>query len=145
MGAYLFNSACWVIFMLYVVCRFFQSSFLKTIRVSNSLDPDQGQHFVGPDLGLICLQRLSADDNCRQRLGFRKGELHWKDCYFVAWTGPCGLTFWKCSWKDNFEKILQLCKICNFLKNKKNNSGTVLSECQTVRSQFRTDILSVLN
>ena len=30
--------------------------------VSNSLDPDQAQHFVGPDLGPNCLQRLSADD-----------------------------------------------------------------------------------
>ena len=27
--------------------------------MSNSLDPDQGQHFVGPDLGPNCLQSLS--------------------------------------------------------------------------------------
>ena len=26
------------------------------IRVSNSLDPDQAQLYVGPDLGLNCLQ-----------------------------------------------------------------------------------------
>ena len=32
----------------------------NTIRVSNSLDPDQDRHFVGPDLGSTCLQRLSA-------------------------------------------------------------------------------------
>ena len=25
-------------------------------------DPDQARHFVGPDLDLKCLQRLSADD-----------------------------------------------------------------------------------
>ena len=31
-------------------------------RVSNSLDPDQAHHFVRPDLGPNCLQRLSADD-----------------------------------------------------------------------------------
>ena len=31
--------------------------------MSNSLDPDQAQCFVGPDLGLNCLQRLSAEDN----------------------------------------------------------------------------------
>ena len=45
-------------------CRlliFFKSSFSKnsyknTIRVSNSLGPDQAQHFVGPDLGPNCLQ-----------------------------------------------------------------------------------------
>ena len=29
--------------------------------MSNSLDPDQARHFVGPDLGPNCLQRLSAD------------------------------------------------------------------------------------
>ena len=30
--------------------------------MSNSLDPDQARHFVGPVLGRNCLQRLSADD-----------------------------------------------------------------------------------
>ena len=30
--------------------------------MSNSLDPDQAQHLVRPDLGPNCLQRLSADD-----------------------------------------------------------------------------------
>ena len=34
--------------------------------MSNSLDPDQARHFVGPDLGTNCLQRLSADDTSRQ-------------------------------------------------------------------------------
>ena len=34
--------------------------------MSNSLDLDQACHFVGPDLGPNCLQRLSADDTCRQ-------------------------------------------------------------------------------
>ena len=38
------------------------AGFFITIRVSNSLDPDQARHFVGPDLGPNCLQRLSADD-----------------------------------------------------------------------------------
>ena len=32
----------------------------------NSLDPDQAQHFVVPDLGPNCLQRLSADDKSRE-------------------------------------------------------------------------------
>ena len=36
--------------------------------VSKSLDPDQVQHFVGPDLGPNCLQRLSADINCESHL-----------------------------------------------------------------------------
>ena len=39
---------------------FLQNSFTDTIRVSNSLDPDQGQHFVIPDLDPNCLHRLSA-------------------------------------------------------------------------------------
>ena len=34
--------------------------------MSNSLDLDQARHLVGPDLGPNCLQRLSADDTCRQ-------------------------------------------------------------------------------
>ena len=34
----------------------------NTVRVSNSLDPDQDSHFVGPDLGPNYLQELSADD-----------------------------------------------------------------------------------
>ena len=34
--------------------------------MSNRLDPDLAQHFVGPDLGPICLQKLSADDRRRQ-------------------------------------------------------------------------------
>ena len=40
--------------------------FFKTIRASNSLDPDQARHFDGPDLGPNCLQRLSADDKSRR-------------------------------------------------------------------------------
>ena len=35
--------------------------------MSNSLDSDQARHFVGPDLGPNCLQRLSADNTSRQR------------------------------------------------------------------------------
>ena len=38
--------------------KFFQDLYQI---VSNSLDPDQDQRFVGPDLGPNCLQRLSAD------------------------------------------------------------------------------------
>ena len=30
--------------------------------MSNSLDPDQARHFVGPDQVPNCLQRLSADN-----------------------------------------------------------------------------------
>ena len=40
--------------------------FRNTIRVSNSLGPDQDRHFVGPDLEPNCLQRLSEDDQSRR-------------------------------------------------------------------------------
>ena len=33
--------------------------------MSNSLDPDQDRHSVGPDLDPKCLQRLSAEDKSR--------------------------------------------------------------------------------
>ena len=36
--------------------------------MSNSLDQDQVRHFVGPDLGPNCLQRLSADNTYKQRI-----------------------------------------------------------------------------
>ena len=36
--------------------------------MSNSLDPDQAQHFVGLDLGPNCLQSLSAEETSRQAL-----------------------------------------------------------------------------
>ena len=49
--------------MFFDVCFFNQinCSFMNTIRVSNSLGPDQVRRFVGPDLSPNCLQRLSAD------------------------------------------------------------------------------------
>ena len=46
---------------------FFKISFRNTLRVSNSLDPDQARHFVGTGLDPNCLQKLSADDTSRQR------------------------------------------------------------------------------
>ena len=58
----------------FVACCFFskstfwKNSFMSTIRVSNSLDLDQARHFVGPDLGPNCLQKLSADDIRRQKV-----------------------------------------------------------------------------
>ena len=62
---------CWVIFHAFVVdCRCFfkitisENSFKKTIRVSNSLDPDQSPNFVGPDL-VPKMQKLSADNISR--------------------------------------------------------------------------------
>ena len=48
--------------------KFLQDLVLFIIWVSNMLDPDQARHYVGPDLGPICLQRLWADDIRRQRV-----------------------------------------------------------------------------
>ena len=36
--------------------------------MSNSLNLDQAQHFVRPDLGPNCLQMLSADNTSRQKI-----------------------------------------------------------------------------
>ena len=37
--------------------NYLKNSFNMIIRISNSFDPGQDQHFVSPDLGLNCLQR----------------------------------------------------------------------------------------
>ena len=49
---------------------FFQNQLFRKIisgipSMSNSLDSDQARHFVRPDLGPNCLQKVSADDNGR--------------------------------------------------------------------------------
>ena len=54
--------------------------FFNTIRVSNSLDPDQARHFVRPDLGPNCLQRLSAD--------IASKELNTKQLVDTFWLKP---------------------------------------------------------
>ena len=41
---------------------FSKTSYRNITRVSNNVDPDQAQQYIGPDLGPNCLQRLSADD-----------------------------------------------------------------------------------
>ena len=47
---------------------FLKKKIRNTTRMSNSLDPDQSLHVVGPDLGPNCLQRLSVDHTSRQRV-----------------------------------------------------------------------------
>ena len=55
----------------FLLCaNFFQNQLFRKIlsgipSVSTSLDPDQTRHFVGSDLGLNCLLKLSADDTRR--------------------------------------------------------------------------------
>ena len=67
--AFLQLFACWVILHVWLTSAdifstklsVFKNSFWSTIRVSNSLDPDQDRHSVGPDLDPNCLQGLLAD------------------------------------------------------------------------------------
>ena len=40
---------------------------MNIIRLSTSLDPDQAQYFVEPDLDPNCIQKFSADDNSSYR------------------------------------------------------------------------------
>ena len=57
--------ACWVSFLTFLASAdIFQNQLLKKffqeyhqpMGVLNSLDANQAQHFVGPDLGLSCMQ-----------------------------------------------------------------------------------------
>ena len=54
--------------------------------MSNSLDPDQAQQFVGPDLGPNCLPRLLADDTQVDKelrpIYFKEQVLKGKLCQF---------------------------------------------------------------
>ena len=64
------------IFFLSSVDFFFKLTFPKTSFRNtyhqsvkpNSLDSDQARHFVGPDLGPNCLQRLSKVATSRERV-----------------------------------------------------------------------------
>ena len=57
------NFSCFfVIRWLFSKSTFSKNSFRDIIRVSNSLDPDQDRHSVGPGLGPNCLERFVADD-----------------------------------------------------------------------------------
>ena len=47
---------------------FFFRKILSGIPSVSSLNPDQAQHFVVPDLGPNCLERLSANNTRKQRV-----------------------------------------------------------------------------
>ena len=75
-----------------------KNSFRNTIRVSYSLDPDQARHFVGPDLGPNCLQRLSgsklfarlsADDTSSQRDNSNTWQLPQASSYQIFRNPSC--------------------------------------------------------
>ena len=47
------NFSCFKLLLsadFFSISTFLKISFRNTIKVTNSLDPDQAQHFVGPDL-----------------------------------------------------------------------------------------------
>ena len=45
--------------ILFIKLTFSRTFFIRnTIEVSNSFDPDQALHFVKPDLGQTCLQKI---------------------------------------------------------------------------------------
>ena len=78
-----------------VVCRYFskltfhQNYFRNTIRVSNSLDPDQVRRSVGPDLGPNGLRILSADNNiCRWQA--KSNLIYCRDSMSGGWVGGGG-------------------------------------------------------
>ena len=61
-SAFGFSNIAFVIPSHFIIVTLWVLDFFKTVWESSSLDPDQARHFVGPDLGPNCLQRLSADN-----------------------------------------------------------------------------------
>ena len=51
-----------LLLLFFSILTFSRNSSVNSSKVSNSLDPDQARQDIGPDLGLNCLPRLSADD-----------------------------------------------------------------------------------
>ena len=73
------NFACFLFsvdFFLKLTFSKKKKSFRNTIRVSNSLDPDQAWHFVEPDLGPNHLQKLSADDRSHHQWGKELNQIY---------------------------------------------------------------------
>ena len=66
--------------LIFFKSTFSKNSFRNTIRVSNSLDPDQVRRFVGPELGPNYLLKLSADDTSRQTK-----SVHTHNCIRAIW------------------------------------------------------------
>ena len=58
-------NACLLSAVFFFKLTFSKNSFWNIFTVSNSLDAEQARHFVGPDLGPNCLQKLSADNISR--------------------------------------------------------------------------------
>ena len=107
----------------FVICWFFQNStfskkyFRNTIRVSNSLDPDQDRHSIGPDLGPNCLQRLIISIWQKLPLSIRR-ELRKPNCGFLGNISYMSqhMKYWHLShpWADiSATRDSQQCGMCN--------------------------------
>ena len=53
------------------------------IRMSNSLDPDQARHFVGPDLGSNCLHLTIITISHYKKIGYNINVLQQTACLVV--------------------------------------------------------------
>ena len=104
--------------------------------MSNRLDPDQARRLYVPDLGLICLQRLSADDTQWANFDIRKKILVLcidtgfyliltmsLSVYFQLF--PCHLCEKDYKWRSSLDKHLKGCH------------GEAQFECQSCSKAFR--------
>ena len=59
-----------------IICCFFlkKNPLRNAVRLTNRLDSDQAQHFVGPDFGPNCVQKLSTDDTSRQSVKYKMSQ-----------------------------------------------------------------------
>ena len=97
-------AVCWYL----LKSIFLKSYFRNTIRVSNSSDPDQARHLVGPDLVQNCLKRLSAEDTSRQivkvmyNITFANGlgPDQARPFYILSWISSC--------WKKSYQELCWL-------------------------------------
>ena len=122
-------------------CAIF-NSLDAAFRVSNSLDPDQAQHFVGPDLGPNCLQRLPAD--------IAGKELNTKQLLDTFWLKAPTFSIWlKCwlqqilsqgkPWIGRNEYVSQRESIQSLLCPFVTLSTNFISKCNSIgRSQSQT-------
>ena len=70
----------------HILFTLWMPDFFNTIKVSNSLDPDQVRLFVGPDLGPNCSQRLSADNKINVSPSGQRVKYKTTWYYFLAKT-----------------------------------------------------------
>ena len=80
------NFACF--FVVFFFSKYFsvKNYFSNKISITNSLDPDQAQHFVGLALGPNCLQKLSAGDTSRQRVNTLTASTFCSQSLQTIWT-----------------------------------------------------------